>query len=50
MIKQAYFLGRELYHMSEAQRELLGENAVKAVKQFDFKVLTGKLIKIIEEL
>ena len=41
---------RELYHMSEAQRELLGENAVKAVKQFDFKVLTGKLIKIIEEL
>lgn len=41
---------RKLYYMPREQRELLGQNAVQAVKQFDFAALTVKLIKIIEKL
>lgn len=41
---------KKLYNMTEEQRKWLGENAAKAVKQFDFAVLTEKLIQIIENL
>lgn len=36
--------------MTQVQREVLGRNAREAAEQFDFSVLTDKLIKIIEEL
>lgn len=41
---------KKLYHMTQEQREVLGRNAREAAEQFDFSVLTDKLIKIIEDL
>lgn len=41
---------RKLYHMSRKEREALGANAKETAKQFDFSVLTDKLIKIVESL
>lgn len=41
---------KKLYHMTQKQREALGRNARAAAEQFDFAVLTEKLIDIIEDL
>lgn len=41
---------RSMYHMSKEQRERMGANARETAKEFDFSVLTDRLIEIIENL
>lgn len=41
---------REIYELSEQERENMGENARKGAEQYDFPVLTDKLIEIIERV
>ncbi len=41
---------KKLYHMTQEQHEVLGRNARETAEQFDFVVLTDKLIQIIEDL
>lgn len=41
---------REIYELSEQERENMGENARKGAEQYDFPVLTDKLVEIIERV
>lgn len=41
---------KELYHMTGEQLEEMGANAKETAKEFDFSVLTERLIKIIENI
>ena len=36
--------------MTEQERTAMGENARKAAQQYDFRILTNKLIEIIERV
>ena len=38
----------EIYNLSKAQKEEMGKNALKAANEYDFKLLTQKLISVIE--
>ena len=41
---------RRIYEMTEQERTAMGENARKAAQQYDFRILTNKLIEIIERV
>lgn len=41
---------KSIFHMPKEQREQMGKNAKEAAKQYDFSVLTERLIKIVEML
>lgn len=46
-------LAKQIMHfhdMSEGERELIGMNAQVGVKEFDFEVLTDKLVRVIESV
>jgi len=41
---------RRIYEMTEQERTAMGDNARKAAQQYDFRILTNKLIEIIERV
>lgn len=41
---------RRIYEMSDRERSTMGDNARKAAQQYDFRILTNKLIEMIERV